>query len=136
MAADVSSEEEYHSAPEGEEVERASENRIQSAVSEDKADQRLKTQLDGVDIKDDDDRMSQSHSVEACDGGLTDRGSKECDSQMLSGLDNRYVSEEHAPETDGAVELTEEQIKVKIYWQARSSEIHKFLGHINAQAWP
>lgn len=114
MAADVSSDEEYQSAPEGEGDEETDDRRIKSATcaGEDEADQKLMTQLHSMDVKSepaDNDRTSRSTSA---DGGQTNRDSEECGAKMMSSLDNRYVSEEHAPEKDGAVELTEEQIKV------------------------
>lgn len=107
MAADVSSSEEYQSASEGDrEVEkRANERRIQSATSEDEVDQKLMTQLENTDVKSE--PADSDHTT-----GQTDRESEECGAKMMSSLDNRYVSEEHAPEKDGSVELTEEQIKV------------------------
>ena len=114
MAADVCSDEEYQSASEGdgEVEERANERRIQSATSEDEVDQKLMTQFQSMDVKSepaDNDHTSQSVSA---DGGQADRDSEECGAKMMSSLDNRYVSEEHSPEEDGSVELTEEQIKV------------------------
>ena len=118
MAADVSTDEEYQSASEGdgEVEERANyERRIQSTTNKDEVDQKLMTQLRSMDVESEpvdngcNERTSQSTSA---DGGETDRDSEACSAKLMSSLDNRYVSEEHAPEKDGSVELTEEQIKV------------------------
>lgn len=107
----LSDEEEFHSATEdGDEREGKNER---PSVREDEEDSRtLRAGLDNLDLKSDvadNDRTTASASGE--DEQVKRDVETEGDAKM-SGLDNRYVSEEHEPEKDGGVELTEEQIKV------------------------
>lgn len=110
-----SDEEEFHSAAEdGDEVEGKTE---QTAVCEDEEGRTfMRAGLESLDLgameadMADNDRVSSNSTT--ADGEQAKRDSEAEGDAKMSGLDNRYVSEEHAPEKDGAVELTEEQIKV------------------------
>ena len=113
MATEVSSDEEFHSAPEeGEGEEEKGSERVKLKNQD---DEKLRSQFETVNLKSgktaDNDAASQSVNSDAdgepvIDSHLTDSDEK------VTGLDNRYVSEDHAPDEGGAVELTEEQIKV------------------------
>lgn len=108
----TSSDEEFHSAAE---EENTVSDKGQERTSQEKEDERLDTEFERVDLKSneaDNDHTSQSTKPDD-DEGKTASGDSQSEAEAkVSGLDNRYVSEEHAPEKDGAVELTEEQIKV------------------------
>ena len=116
MATEASSDDEYHSAPEEEEGEG---EKRQGGVGLEEEDKKLETQLESMNLSSEqannDLDSSETKCVDGANVGETDIDAK------MSGLDNRYVSEEHAPEKDGAVELTEEQIKVTCgTWSSRS----------------
>ena len=116
MATEVSSDEEFHSAPEGEEGEE--EKGSERVKLKNQEDERLRSQLESMNLKSskthetaDNDAASQSVNTNPDDGSVTDSQVSDSDTKV-TGLDNRYVSEDHAPDKGGAVELTEEQIKV------------------------
>ena len=112
MATEVSSDEEFHSAPEEEDGEEEKGSERVKLKNQD--DEKLRSQFETVNIKSgnqtaDNDAASQyvnSDGGPVSDSHLTDYDEK------VTGLDNRYVSEDHTPDKGGAVELTEEQIKV------------------------
>ena len=110
MAAEAVSDDEYHSAPEEEEGEREKEH---GGVSRDEEDKKLEARLENINLSSeqaDNDLTRETNFVERA---KVEGGGEETDADArMSGLDNHYVSEEHAPEEDGAVELSEEQIKV------------------------
>ena len=110
MAADASSDEEFHSAPEDEAGEEEKES--ERVELKNHGDVRLESQFEHMDLKsgqvadNDMSRITDADGRHGTDSQLTDSDTK------VTGLDNRYVSEDHAPDEGGAVELTEEQIKV------------------------
>ena len=111
MAAEVSSDEEFHSAPEEEGGEEKGDERVKLKNQE---DERLRTELENMDLKSDpadNDAACQSMNTNADGGHVTDSQLTDTDIKV-TGLDNRYVSEDHTLDEGGAVELTEEQIKV------------------------
>ncbi len=113
MAAEVSSDEEFHSAPEGEEGEE--ENESERVKLKNQEDEQLLSEFENMNLKSsetaDNDAASQSMNTNPDDGSVPDNQASDSDTKV-TGLDNRYVSEDHAPDEKGAVELTEEQIKV------------------------
>ena len=115
MAAEVSSDEEFHSAPEGEEDEE--EKGSEKVKLKNQEDEQLTSQLENMNLKSsktaDNDATSQSTNTNPDDGTVPDSQASDSDTKV-TGLDNRYVSEDHAPDEKGAVELTEEQIKVRM----------------------
>ena len=114
MATEASSDDEYHSAPE--EDEGGGEKR-QGGVDLEEEDKKLETQLESMNLSSEQANNDLDSSETKCGDGANVVGGGETDTDAkMSGLDNRYVSEEHAPEKDGAVELTEEQIKVCSTW--------------------
>lgn len=115
MAAEGSSDEEFHSAPEGEEGEE--EMGSERVKLKNQEDERLSSQVESINLQSsetaDNDAASRSMNTNPDDGSVP--GSQVSDSDTkVTGLDNRYVSEDHAPDVGGAVELTEEQIKVRL----------------------
>ena len=108
-----SDEEEFHSATEDGDEREGKNERLAVREDADAEDNRtLRAGLDNLDLRSDvadNDRTTASASGE--DEQVKRDVETEGDAKM-SGLDNRYVSEEHEPEKDGGVELTEEQIKV------------------------
>ena len=116
MSAEVSSDEEFHSAPEGEESEHEEEKGSERVKLKNQADERLSSQLESMNLKssetaDNDSAASQSVNISPDGGSVTSSQMTDMDAKV-TGLDNRYVSEDHTPDEGGAVELTEEQIKV------------------------
>ena len=124
MAAEVSSDEEFHSAPEGDFQEGEEEKGSERVKLKNQGDEQLTSQLESMNLKSseaaDNDAASQSTQTNPDGGSVPDSQASDSDTKV-TGLDNRYVSEDHAPDEKGAVELTEEQIKVRMPSHSKNS---------------